>query len=184
MGVSIDQWRGRIGRFNILRTPHRAPMERCSTFLIFDHLMAYLNFSREYLLFPLIIIKNIIFLFSFCFTAITVFSLATLFRTGIWILIPDTHPSVEDVSIILNLVITAPSLIPLVTTKGISAAGPMANIAFRLSVIGILLLMAGIESNPGPNDKRNLSFAVWNLDSLPARDFARIPLLESFQAED
>ena len=24
---------------------------------------------------------------------------------------------------------------------------------------------------------------MWNLDSLPARDFARIPLLESFQAE-
>ena len=27
-----------------------------------------------------------------------------------------------------------------------------------------------------------LSFAVWNLDSLPARDFARVPLIESFQA--
>ena len=55
--------------------------------------------------------------------------------------------------------------------------------AFRLSVISMLLLMAGIESNPGPGQKKNLSFAVWNLDSLPARDYARIPLLESFQAE-
>ena len=27
-----------------------------------------------------------------------------------------------------------------------------------------------------------MSFAVWNLDSLPARDYARIPLIESFQA--
>ncbi len=41
--------------------------------------------------------------------------------------------------------------------------------------------MAGIETNPGPYSK-NLSFAVWNLDSLPARDFARVPLIESFQA--
>jgi hypothetical protein len=43
--------------------------------------------------------------------------------------------------------------------------------------------MAGIEINPGPLTKKNLSFAVWNLDSLPARDYARIPLIESFQAE-
>ena len=27
--------------------------------------------------------------------------------------------------------------------------------------------------------KKKISFAVWNLDSLPARDFARIPLIES-----
>ena len=30
--------------------------------------------------------------------------------------------------------------------------------------------------------KHNFSFVVWNLDSLPARDFARIPLTESLQA--
>ena len=29
--------------------------------------------------------------------------------------------------------------------------------------------------------KTKLSFAVWNLDSIPARDFARIPLIETFQ---
>ena len=28
---------------------------------------------------------------------------------------------------------------------------------------------------------KNLSFVVWNLDSLPTVDFARIPLVESFQ---
>ena len=57
------------------------------------------------------------------------------------------------------------------------------NVAFRLLVLGTLLVMAGIETNPGPTSRRNLSFAVWNLDSLPARDYARIPLLESLQAE-
>ncbi len=37
--------------------------------------------------------------------------------------------------------------------------------------------------NPGPASKNTkLSFAVWNLDSIPARDFARIPLIETFQA--
>ena len=41
-----------------------------------------------------------------------------------------------------------------------------------------------IEVNPGPilSKKTKLSFAVWNLDSIPARDFARIPLIETFQA--
>ena len=36
-----------------------------------------------------------------------------------------------------------------------------------------------MELNPGPlTSNKSLSFAVWNLDSLPARDFARIPLIE------
>ena len=29
--------------------------------------------------------------------------------------------------------------------------------------------------------KNSLPFAVWNLDSLPARDFSRIPLIETFE---
>ena len=51
-------------------------------------------------------------------------------------------------------------------------------------VLKILLIIAGIEVNPGPvlSKKTKLSFAVWNLDSIPARDFARIPLIETFQA--
>ena len=47
----------------------------------------------------------------------------------------------------------------------------------------ILLIISGIEVNPGPpNARKKLSFAVWNLDSIPARDYARIPLIETFQA--
>ena len=47
----------------------------------------------------------------------------------------------------------------------------------------LLLISGSIEINPGPatSKKNNLSFAVWNLDSLPARDFARIPLIEALQ---
>ena len=58
------------------------------------------------------------------------------------------------------------------------------NIYFYIGVLQILLIVAGIEINPGPDRalQRAFTFAVWNLDSLPARDFARIPLIEAFQA--
>ena len=58
------------------------------------------------------------------------------------------------------------------------------NTSFMILVVVLLLLISGtVEINPGPpNPKlKNLSFAVWNLDSLPARDFARIPLIETLQ---
>ena len=59
------------------------------------------------------------------------------------------------------------------------------NIFFLLNVISGLLILAGnVEKNPGPlyTKLKNFSFAVWNLDSIPARDYARIPLIETFQA--
>ena len=45
-------------------------------------------------------------------------------------------------------------------------------------------LSGTIEINPGPvkTKKNNFSFAVWDLDSIPARDYERIPLIESFQS--
>ena len=56
------------------------------------------------------------------------------------------------------------------------------NILSFIFVIKMLFIISGsVEINPGPHMSRNLSFAVWNLDSLPARDFARIPLIESLQ---
>ena len=46
-----------------------------------------------------------------------------------------------------------------------------------------LIIPGTVEVNPGPVAKKNnLSFVVWNLDSIPARDYTRIPLIESFQA--
>ena len=56
-------------------------------------------------------------------------------------------------------------------------------ILFFVSVLQVLLFISGtIELNPGPvSPQKKLSFAIWNLDSLPARDFARIPLIESLQ---
>ena len=55
---------------------------------------------------------------------------------------------------------------------------------FFIIVMKSLLILSGtVEINPGPVTKKtSLSFAVWNLDSIPGRDYARIPLIESFQA--
>ena len=55
---------------------------------------------------------------------------------------------------------------------------------FFIIVMKSLLILSGtVEINPGPVTKKaRLSFAVWNLDSIPARDYARIPIIESFQA--
>ena len=52
-------------------------------------------------------------------------------------------------------------------------------------VLQFLLIISGtVEIHPGPNSikKNGLSFALWNLDSLPARNYARIPLIETLQA--
>ena len=43
----------------------------------------------------------------------------------------------------------------------------------------MLLISSGsVETNPvpNPNSQNSLSFAMWNLDSLPARDYSRIPI--------
>jgi hypothetical protein len=53
-----------------------------------------------------------------------------------------------------------------------------------LKVQALLVLSVTVELNPGPvkSKKSNFSFAVWNLDSIPAREYARIPLIETFQS--
>ena len=58
------------------------------------------------------------------------------------------------------------------------------NALYFTIVLQILLIISGIEVDPGTilSKKTKLSFAVWNLDSIPARDFARVPLIETFQA--
>ena len=43
------------------------------------------------------------------------------------------------------------------------------------------MLAGDIESNPGPKSGGKLSFAVWKLNSLLARDGSKISLIESLQ---
>ena len=51
------------------------------------------------------------------------------------------------------------------------------------SVNSLLLLISGVHPNPGPslNKAKRFSFGVWNLDSLPSRNFSKIPLVEGLQ---
>ena len=59
------------------------------------------------------------------------------------------------------------------------------NILFYSQVILMLVISSGsVKTNPGPNtnSQNRLSFAMWNLDSLPSRDYSRIPVVESLQA--
>ena len=57
------------------------------------------------------------------------------------------------------------------------------KLVFLALVLQILSVISGsVERNPGPDmSKINVSFAVWNLDIFPARDFDTIPLIESLQ---
>ena len=51
------------------------------------------------------------------------------------------------------------------------------------SIANMLLVIAGLKVNPGPNAKLNkYSFSVWNLDSIMARNKSKIPLIESLNA--
>ncbi len=58
---------------------------------------------------------------------------------------------------------------------------------FPICITHILLLMSGnVHPNPGPtiNREKNtkkLHFGIWNADSIVARNFAKIPLLEALQ---
>ena len=59
------------------------------------------------------------------------------------------------------------------------------NSCYFFLVLQILLFISGsVEINRGPADTKmkHPSFAVWNLDSLPAREFPRTPLIETLQS--
>ena len=96
----------------------------------------------------------------------------------------DSFFSRREALVNLYLVFKFPKVMFILIKTAIYYLNPIENnLAFCLLVSSILLIMAGIETNPGPSCKKNLSFAVWNLDSLPACEYARIPLIEWLQAE-
>ena len=183
-GVSIDQWRDRIGRFNAPKKFKGTPVQISKYFLISSQLMVYSKFLQENILLSISLLYNFIILFGFCFMVITLLSLFTLTHfLSVWTSCSDSFFSHREALVNLYLVFKFPKLMFILIKKAMHYLNPMENnLAFRLLVSSILLIMAGIETNPGPSCK-NLSFAVWNLDSLPAREYARIPLIESLQAE-
>ena len=126
------------------------------------------------------IFLNLIILFGFSLMVIINCSILATFYLG-FCFFPHPTPPLCTSTLLMMVFIVPRSLS--VFIKQISQTTITFKNIFFLFIIGTLLVLAGIEKNPGPNSDKKLSFAVWNLDSLPAREYARIPLIESFQAE-
>ena len=177
-GVSIEQWRGSIGYFNRLRKALKTPDESRELFYDFK---IFLKPLINTTLFVSSIIYNLVLLFCFCLLIVLFLPSLTLMYMGMcFLLLPHFTPSLENYSSLLFLIFSLPRFVSSIIISQILVL--IKNIAFILFIISYLLILGGIEENLGPSPNKNPSFAVWNLDSLPARDFARIPLIESFQA--
>ena len=52
----------------------------------------------------------------------------------------------------------------------------------NFSISYLLLICGDIHPNPGPKDKGNLSICHWNINSIPAHNFIKLSLLQSFNS--
>ena len=193
-GVSIEQWRGNIGIFDKKNVSKKSVEDRktSTTFIITDFLCNKLNLFRV----PLKILYGIILLFLYCATIVTLLPVLLLISVFLDFLLYSVDGlqslqlwnSFSTLFKIYMVIHELPKVIAfscaciIITYKKIPKL--IQNLIFFIIVLLILLIISGtVEVNPGPDQsKKNLSFAVWNLDSIPARDFARIPLIETLQA--
>ena len=193
-GVDIEQWRGHIGTF------HRKKFIKISntssnnfdSFSV-DFIYPFLRLLSK----PLKLCFSLMLLFSYCSMVLIVFPILFMIRLIIiFIFINNSciYPNqswynyLQPVQIFLGIQML-PSIILFKVTSLLSffrnLSKNVKNIMFYIFILQLLLFISGtIELNPGPilTKKSMMSFAVWNLDSLPARNYARIPLIESFQA--
>ena len=145
MGVSIEQWRGSIERFNSFKCNLRTQSDRCKHFLILEHIICYFAYL-ENLGFAFSLIRNIILLFGFCFMTVVLLMLALLVLLGFWTLCPDSFFSYGNVSFALYMIFSLPKSISLLFRNFAFMARSMKiNIAFLLLVVSLLLIMAGIS---------------------------------------
>ena len=193
-GVDIDQYRGNIGTF------YRRKMTKKFSINCSDcdsYHTTYLRDVHRFLSKALEFLFNLLLLFSYCSLIVIIFPICILMQASlIFIFNRDTHISSNPLNLSLLQLVQIflgiqqlPKIIPIITSSIYSFFKKLSqikkNILFFIFVLGMLLIMSGsIEMNPGPTQtkKSNLSFAVWNLDSLPARDYARIQVFDSFQA--
>ena len=175
-GVSIVQWRASIGNFNVLKKFRI--FSKSTELSMFHEFNIFLKPLKEIILLSSSILYSLAILFCFCLSVVVSFSICALVHLGFCFLLPQLPPVAQLFSSTLYLTLQVPRCISVVQTLT-----TFKNIFFLLTVLSALLLMAGVEKNPGPTPEKKLSFAVWNLDSLPAREYARIPLIEAFQAE-
>ena len=192
MGISLTQWRFSIGTFNLISVHKKCANDNNKLFL-YEHFNTILLSLAGAV--PLKILFGLIKVFTYCFMIISLLAVLLILypylklfcnnKSGFYIL----HCSFENyfVYVFCNI-----SLLPYYISASISHTFSLYKslsetfkfFLFFVIILQILLFISGsVELNPGPDisKKNNLSFAVWNLDSLPARDFARIPLIESLQ---
>ena len=190
MGVSLVQWRICIGLFNASPICKRNRKVDNGPYFS-DFFLLMLNFA----------VKSIPLRVTYGLFIIFVYGIMTFFFLPIWFLIyPYTYFSHDNPSIcvlpivhyfvamISKIFLFPCSLMRLLKQTSFTLKilfSEVKNVCFLVVVLQMLLLISGsVEINPGPPPPRlnNLSFAVWNLDSLPAREFARTPLIETLQS--
>ena len=183
MPVSVTAWRQRIGCFYCFKISKSRTVSKPSSFL--SALSSW--FSRlsifEYLPIRVILGFALLFLYS-----------AVILLSFIWVLL--YHEIVSNFLYIFSncdfyyyfvAYYSTSTVFPMsiLLAKKVFACFSFNNFHFVLFVLSILLVSSGsVETNPGPKPdiKNYLSFAMWNLDSLPARDYSRISVIESLQA--
>ena len=193
-GISIEQWRGNIGIFYRKKVTRKSltDSKNVNPFLI-EYIGNFVKLLGE----PVKFIFSLLLLFSYCSMVVILFPalfIARITLTFVFLndIIAHHNPScyrfLQPIQIFIGIN-RIPSILSFKIASSISFFNKISksvkNIIFYIFVLQTLLLISGtVEINPGPIQakKSNLSFAVWNLDSLPARDYARIPLIESFQA--
>ena len=180
-GVSIVQWRASIGSFRIFRTPGKC--FKTDKIELFNEFIIFLKPPQEFCSLFFSILHGLILVFGFSLLIVLIFSILTILHFGLRFLFLQVTAPLGTLSSSIHFLFFVPRGISIFINCIRLILILNKNLAFRLIVISTLLVLAGIEVNPGPTPQRKLSFAVWNLDSLPARDFARIPLIEAFQAE-
>ena len=188
MGVSVIQWRANVGMFNINC--------KCKRSSGVSHPNGDLEHENVQTCIAILVhtfrtLLGLLIIFGYSLMFICVFTLSIVSYTILSLL----HGSIFDFnyskffSEIFGMTVYFPYLIfnlhRNIYAVCSSCSKKVKNLLFYVVVLQLLLIISGtVEINPGPkpSGKSNLSFAVWNLDSLPARDFARIPLIETFQS--
>ena len=195
-GVNIAQWRGNIGLFDRknISKKHLGKYKDNKGLIIMYHICKILRLLSK----TFEILFCVLLLFSYCMlivVSLPIFSMGHLYLDILkHTVVPHLFPFQFNKFVLYQVhafceVNLIPKIISYSARYSISLFNEnistnMKNHIFFITVLQILLVLSGLEVNPGPvNSKKSyLSFAVWNLDSIPARDFARIPLIETFQA--
>ena len=197
MGVCLEQWRCSIGSFHKIRIRNAFSSKRESdnrdiknvAFTLWFNLKESAPIKLTMGLCIILLYCNLIIsllpLFIMAFFSCNMLNifLSSQFSPGYYHPFSYFLPSFLIVNAIPMIISRKIAMANLFISKLISVE--IKNFFFSLFVLQILLVISGsVELNPGPGrtKKNNLSFAIWNLDSIPARDYARIPLIEAFQS--